>query len=259
MTTVPPPSQDTALTLLFGAGAQGLDTLKDAILTADTGADLDRALKKLPPLSRDAAAREVTAATAELLNINLVDVLIHGWRDYADLTSAARRTLAAPGSTELVNLVSHRVSMSQQPSVNVLVDGHHVATLRLGLFLFFDVSAMLARIRAGLLAAILAGRCDVTVGLTIDDIDVARRQGHLELPGEIAFKKALRLLPAREYPPGEAQAETAGHGAPARLLKQPPSVRYKGSRHPNGPLRLRGPSPCCAGGAPSSAGRPQAV
>jgi hypothetical protein len=217
MTTVPPPSQDTALTLLFGAGEQGLDALKGTILTADT--DLDRALKKLPPPARDAAAREVTAATAELLNINLIDVLIHGWRDYADLTSAARRTLAAPGSIELVNLISHRVSMSQQPSVAVLVDGHQVATLRLRMSLVFDVSAMLARIRAGLLAAILAGRCDVTAALAIDDIDVASRQGHLELPGEIAFTRALRLLPAREYPPGEAQAGTAGHSAPASVTE----------------------------------------
>jgi hypothetical protein len=207
--TVVQPDPDTALTLLFGPGEKSLDTLTDTILAASAGGDLDQALKKLPPPTRDAAAREVTEATAELLSISPIEVLIYGWREYADLTSAARRTLKERGSTELVKLGSHQVSMSQRPSVAVLVDGRQVATLRLGLSLVFDVSPLLARIRAGLLVAILAGSCDVTATLTIDGIDVASKQAHLELPGEAALKKALRLLPDRDYLLSEAKAETA--------------------------------------------------
>jgi hypothetical protein len=208
MTDVPT-HPDTALTLLFGPGDRTPDTLMDTILTAGSGGDLDRALKKLPPLTRDAAAREVTTATAELLDINLIDVLLRGWREYADLTSAARRTLAAPGTTELVSLASHRVTMSQQPSVAVLVDGRQVANLRLGLSLVFEVKAVLARVRAGRLVAVISGSCDVTATLAIDDIDIVSKQAHLELPGEAALTKPLRLLPARDYPPGDEEAKTA--------------------------------------------------
>ena len=207
--TVVQPDPDTALTLLFGQGEQTLGTLTDAIQAAAPGGELDSALKKLPPQTRDAAAREVTAATAELLSISPIEVLIYGWREYADLTSAARRTLKEAGSTELVKLGSHRISMSQQPSVAVLVDGRQVATLHLRLSLVFDVNALLARIRAGLLAAVLAGTCDVTATLAIDGVDAASRQAHLDLPGEAALKKPLRLLPDRDYLLSEAKAETA--------------------------------------------------
>jgi hypothetical protein len=208
MTDVPT-HPDTSLALLFGPGDKTPDALMDTILTAGSAGDLDRALKKLPPPTRDAAAREVTTATAELLDINLIDVLLRGWREYADLTSAARRTLAAPGATELVSLASHRVRMSQQPSVAVLVDGRQVANLRLGLLLVFDLKAVLARVSAGRLAAVISGSCDVTATLAIDDIDVVTKQGNLELPGEAALTKPVRLLPARDYPPGDDQAKTA--------------------------------------------------
>lgn len=207
--TAVPTGPHTVLTLLFGPGEEALDALTHAIVDAGTRGNLDRALEKLPQATRDAAAREVAAATAGLLDINLIDVLAAGWREYQDLTSAARRTLAAPGSTELVHLVTQRVSTSQQPYVTVVVDGRQVATVWLGLSVVFDVSALLARVRAGRLVGIHAGSCDVTATLAIDGVDVVSKQAHLELPGEIALGRGLRLLPARDYPPGEDKARTA--------------------------------------------------
>jgi hypothetical protein len=68
-------------------------------------------------------------------------VLVAGWREHHDLTAAAQRTLAGPGSTELVSLATHRVSTEQQPYVTVLIDGHRVATVQLGLSLAFGVTA----------------------------------------------------------------------------------------------------------------------
>ena len=206
--TTAPPHPDTALNLLFGPGEKTLDTVTREILTAGAGGDLDRALEGLPQAARDAAAREITTATAGLLNINLVGVLLAGWREYRDLTSAARRTLAAPGSTELVHVASHRVSAAQQPSVAVLVDGKRVATLHLRVSLMFDVNSLLARVRGGRLIAVLTGSCDVTATLAIDDTDVACKQAHLDLPGEVALTQAGRLLPAQDYPPAEGDTRT---------------------------------------------------
>lgn len=205
------PRPDTVLTLLFGQDEQALDALTHAIVSAGAGGNLDRAMGKLPRAASDAAAREVTAATAGLLNINLIDLLVAGWCEYRDLTSAARRTLDAPGSAELVQLVAHRVSVSQRPYVSILVDGRQVATVRLGLSVVFDVSAVLARVRAGRLAGVHTGACDITATLAIDDMDVASKQTHVDLPGEIALRGELRLLPARDYPAGEHRATAVDH------------------------------------------------
>ena len=203
MTTATPTSSTTALALLFGPGDDAPGALAQAILPSDGGGDLGRALENFPQETRAAAAREVTAAAAGLLTVDPIGLLVAGWREYDDLTTAARRTLAAPASTELVHLATHRVTIEQQPYVTVEVDGRTVATVRLGLSVAFDVSALQAKVRAGRLAGVHAGSCDITLTLAIDGTDVATRQAHLELPGQIALKRPIRLLPARDYPPGD--------------------------------------------------------
>lgn len=196
-----PAGQDyptTALDLLFGPAADAPAALARQILSADR--NLGRSLENLPKATREAAVREASTTAPGLLKVDLIGVLVTGWREHRDITSAARRTLAAPGSSELVSLAEHQVTMAQQPSVNVLVDGHRVATLRLGLSIVFDVNALLAGISGGRLVAIHSGRCDITVTLAVQDTEVLVRRGHLELPGVMGLKEAVRLLPASEYP-----------------------------------------------------------
>ena len=106
-----------------------------------------------PRVTREAAVREAAVAAAGLLKVDLMDVLVAGWREHRDIFSAARRTLATPGSKELVGLAPHRVSTVQQPAVSILVDGHRVHTLQLGLSIIFEVTGLVAGISAGRLAA----------------------------------------------------------------------------------------------------------
>jgi hypothetical protein len=189
------------LELLFGPAQGGAVSM--ATLSDQATRNLGRALEDLPAVARDAAVKEVRAATARLLDMNLIDLLITGWRQYHDLTSAARRTLTVPGRPELVSLVTHRVTVTQQPHVDVLVNGRLVATVRLSVSVVFDVSGLLVGISAGRLIAVHAGRCDITVTLAVDDIDVATRQARLELPGVIPVTPGIRLLAAKDYPVGE--------------------------------------------------------
>jgi hypothetical protein len=170
-----PARPPAALTLLFGPG-DAAEALGHAVVSAAADGSLGRALAHLPPEARTAAVREVTAAAAGLLDVGLADVLITGWREHRDLTAAARRTLAAPGSTELVDLAEHQVTSTQEPYVSVLVDGHQVATVQLGLTVVCDVTAMLAGISAGRLVAVHSGACDVTVTLAIDEAEVITRR-----------------------------------------------------------------------------------
>jgi hypothetical protein len=113
----------TALALLFGPDGDTRAAIAQHLLSADTGAEIRGALDRLPPLTREAAIGQVTKAAAELLDVNLADVVAAGWRKYTDLTTSARRTLAVPGSTELVDLASHRITAAQEPYVRLLVDG----------------------------------------------------------------------------------------------------------------------------------------
>src|SRR5262245_32746169 len=131
----------TALDLLFASGGDSLEALADQSLSAG-------ALRDLPKSMRQDAVREVTIATAALLDVELIDMLVAGWRAQPDLTAAARRTLALPGSAELVDVAAHQITTAQHPSVHVLVDSVRVTTLQLDLSVSFDVSAVLAAIMA---------------------------------------------------------------------------------------------------------------
>ena len=199
----------TAATLLFGPDEDKPAAIAQRLRSADLAGDIRAALDGLPPLTRETAVGQVSSAAAELLNINLADVVADGWRKHADLTAAARRTLAAPRSTDLVDLASHRVTAGQEPYVSLLVDGHRVATVRFGLSLDFEISALLAEVKAGMLVALHSGRCEVTGALAIQDINTISRQAHVDIPGMIPLHEGIRLLPAHDYPadhpPGPGQ------------------------------------------------------
>jgi hypothetical protein len=183
---------DAALAVLFGPGQDTPAAIAQRLRSADLGQDIGRVLDRVPPLTRDTAIGQVSATAAELLDVNLADVVVAGWRQHEDLTGAARRTLAAPGSVELVELASHRITAHQDPYVSVLVDGHQVGSVRFRITLGFSVSALLAEVRQGRLA--------------IQDITVVTRQEHFDLPGMVALRQGIRLLPAHEYPAYEYPA-----------------------------------------------------
>jgi hypothetical protein len=139
---------------------------------------------------------------------------VSGWREHRDIFGAARRTLDVPGSKELVGLAPHRITTVQQPAVGILVDGHRVHTLQLGLSIFFEVTGLVAGIHGGRLAAVHAGRGDIGLALTIHELEVLTKRSHLELPGVKSLQRGFRLLPASAYP-DESHAQHLGGQAPA--------------------------------------------
>ena len=242
MTSAVQDRPSTTLDLLFGPDEDTPGALAHQILSAGTAGNLGRALESLPTATRQAAVHEATTAAAGLLDVDLLGLLVAGWREHHDLTAAARRTLAVPASTELVDLATHQITTTREPSVSILVDGHRVAILQLGLSVVFDVSAMVALISAGRLVALHSGRCDITATLTIQGTDVLTRRAHLELPGVVPLSPGIRLLAARNYPISAENRESADDDlaqqmAPAceATSQMPPIVRGPGTGPGNRP------------------------
>jgi hypothetical protein len=186
-------------------------------------------------MTRRAAVQEAATAAAGLLKVDLIGVLVRGWREHGDIVAAARRSLAAPASTELVSTSAHEVTLEQRPSVGVLVDGQRVATLELGLSIVFDVNALLLLISGGRLVAVRSGRCEITATLAFQGADLLVRQAHLELPGVIPLGRGIRLLPIGEYP---ARADLPGEWMASEVAKDaPPAPWWQGTRSAAAPDR----------------------
>ena len=212
MTTAGPDRPLTAADLLFGSSENAPEALTRHIMSA--GSVLGRALDRLPRVTREAAVREAAAAAAVLLKIDLIEVLVAGWREHGDMHRAARRTLDTPGSRELVGLVPHRITTLQHPAVSILIDGRRVHTLQLGLSIFFDITGLVAGVSHGRLAGVHSGRGEVGAALAVHEIEVLTKRTHLELPGVVALRKGFRLLPASHYPDaGDHASHLAAFGA----------------------------------------------
>ena len=207
MTTPGPDGVITAADLLFGSSENAHEAMTRHVMSA--GRTMARAFERLPRVTREAAVREAAVAAVGLLKIDLMEVLVSGWREHRDIFTAARRTLDMPGSKELVGLAPHRISTVQQPAVGILVDGHRVHTLQLGLSIIFEVTGLVAGIHAGRLAAIHAGRGELGVALTVHELEVLTKRTHLELPGVKSLQRGFRLLPASAYP-DEPHAHAGG-------------------------------------------------
>jgi len=201
------PQTLSALALLTGPGKDFPEVAGQPLLSAQVAGDLP-ALDRLPQITRDAAIGEVRSAVTGLLDINVIGVLVSAWRTHHDLTSAARRTLVVPGSTELVPLADHQITSVVHPYVNVFVDGIQVATIHLDLSFLFDVKAVLAGIRDGHLVALRSGHCDVTATLAIEQTDVASKQISFQLPGVVPLNPGIRLLSPTAYAADAAYADT---------------------------------------------------
>jgi len=223
MTTPGPDGVITAADLLFGSTEDANEALTRHVMSA--GRTTARAFERLPRVTREAAVREAAAVAVGLLKVDLMEVLVSGWREHRDIFTAARRTLDIPGSKELVGLAPHRITTVQQPSVGILVDNHRVHTLQLGLSIFFEVTGLVAGIHAGRLAAIHAGRGELGLALTIHELEVLTKRSHLELPGVKSLQRGFRLLPASAYPdefhghPGGQHpgGHSSGTGLPAAV------------------------------------------
>ena len=198
---------ETVLDLLFDARGDSAQALGREIASAGGSGELGHALADLPAVTREAAVREVSQAAAGLLDIDLLGLLVAGWRGVHDLAGAARRTLATPGGTELVDLGSHQITVTRNPSVDVMVDNVRLARVQLGLSVVFDVSALVAGVSAGLLTALHSGRCDITATLVIQGTTMLTRPGHLELPGTVTLGSGIRLLPDQDYLAGAGAAD----------------------------------------------------
>ncbi len=113
-----PPPQDppqTVLDLLFTPGEDSPQAVVPELLSPGATGDLGRALENVPATLREAAVRETTNAAKALLDVDLASGLVSGWQKHREMIAAARRTVAAPGSIELVDLATHQITATQRP------------------------------------------------------------------------------------------------------------------------------------------------
>lgn len=191
----------TVRTFLLGGGPED-DTTKIRQLLSEhdvvsrCGGDLTR----LTQQGREAADEQLASVTAGLLDLDLGDLLIYGWRTHERLVKAARQTRQVPGRHEVVQLGTHRITSAHNPTIELLIDGVKVHTFRFQLTVTFDIEVAALIIRDGLVTALKAGDGAVTCALTLEmpggDAELVNQQRKINLHLIVNIGHGIPLLPA---------------------------------------------------------------
>ena len=188
----------TTAGFLFAEADNGLAALAQVLDHEGTLGSLDTALRQLTQAGREAAHSEIAAVAHGLFDLDLGALVVAGWRKHAAFTTAIERTRATPGSSEVVELASHRITSAYRPAVEVLINDVHAATIHFELALEFSIKALVLTIRDGHLASIRSGTCEVTGVLSAEGTQLVSRQERFELP-------LLIRLPFRIQPDGSSR------------------------------------------------------
>jgi hypothetical protein len=181
MTAAIPTRPLTTSAFLFG-GAQDPDqVLAQALKEHGVLGSLGPALQGLSQTGREAAGSQIATVAHELLDLDLGELVVAGWRTHAALAAAAERTKANPGSSEVVDLATHRITLVHRPYVELLLNDVHIATVRFELRVEFLVRALVATVRHGHVAALGFGACDVTATLAAEGVQLVKQQAHLDM------------------------------------------------------------------------------
>ncbi len=191
----------TVRTFLLGSGPEDDTTRIRQLLSGnDIVGRCGKELTRLTQQGREAAEEQLASVTTDLLDLDLGDLLIYGWRTHERLLKAARETRQIPGRQDVVQLGAHRITSAHNPTIELLVDGVRVHTFRFQLTVIFDIGLAALVIRGGLLTALKAGDGAVTGKLALEmpggDIELAGQQRKIDLHLIISIGHGIPLLPA---------------------------------------------------------------
>ena len=175
MDVTAPAEPTTARALLLGDGPDGVAELIRLLDHHGALREAAAAIQQLTGSGLAALTDEVASVVHGLLSLDLGQLALAGWRKHGELVAAARRTRAAPGTSEVVQLARHTVSSVHEPWVDILVHEVRVATVRARLSVQFAVSALSATVWDGLLVALHGGSCTVTGAFSVEGRQLIER------------------------------------------------------------------------------------
>jgi hypothetical protein len=227
MTTAIATQPLTTSVFLFGEDQDAGQALAQALHEHGVLGSLDTALQVVSQAGRQAADSQIATVAHGLLDLDLGDLVVAGWRKQRELAAAAERTAANPGSSEVVELASHRISSVHRPFVELLVNDMHVATINFELDIEFVVKALVVTVRNGHVVSLHTGACAVAATLAAEGLQLASRRAHFELPLIIRLPLLLRLGAGADPLPYGAKPPPASSPSPRRSTLTIHSLRRR--------------------------------
>ena len=138
-----------------------------------------RPLRTLGAVARRALIEEIEAKLRMVMGETLVDLIIGGWRAYAAVTQAIRKSRSQPGVDQVVPLRNHTIKAARQHSLDVEVDSFPVMTLSVQLVVRVQLYDAVAVVRDGQLVAVRSGQAKADGTVTVDGVEIEIGRAHV--------------------------------------------------------------------------------
>jgi len=171
--------------------------------------------------AKERALDQLGVVADGLLNLDLGDLVMAGWRKQERLAAAAQRTAANPGNSERIQLATHRISSVHRPYVELLLNDTHLTNVNFELDVEFVITALEVTVRDGRLVSLHSGDCDISATLAAEGVQLASRQRTYELPLVVRWPLLLHLGDSADPPLYGAKSPPAPVPTPTQRGRGP--------------------------------------
>jgi hypothetical protein len=143
----------------------------------------------------------------DLLDLNVVDILLGGWKTQQDVREQLRATAADPSRTVVVSLARHTIESSHIPSIELRAHGRALLQLSFPIELAFQIEAVELTLRAGDVREVRSGEVKVRGTVKLEGTVILERElSAIALPGRIVLGADAPPTPAGQAAPLSAAA-----------------------------------------------------
>jgi hypothetical protein len=186
-------------------------TVRDLFIASDNG-QLDAGVRV--PIPEGAAQflgpfewEALRDRVFDLLDINVVDVLVGGWKTHQDVRRQLQLTATDPSLTAVVHLAHHTIDSSHAPSIELRAQGRKVLALSFPMELAFEIDAVELTLRGGRVREIRPGAIKVQGTVKLENAVLLQRESSpLVLPGRITIGEPAAAIGADIAGPLQAAA-----------------------------------------------------
>ena len=174
--------------VLLAGATKVSDRLGAGLAHAPEASQIKAALAKAAPgLPLGALLDGIGHAVQDALDAPVTDILVGAWERARDLRAALETTRRSPDATAVVPLLSHSISSTHRPYVDVMAEGVPLAHLVFPVKVEFRLEGMVVRVRRGRVAEILAGTVKVKGTVKFGDfVLVEKAMAPIAIPGVFA-------------------------------------------------------------------------
>jgi len=167
---------------------------RQAVEHSPAGAKIKEAVGKLPGIAWGPVGQEIEAKVGEILDVNILGILVGGWKKYRQLQQYRDATKYPPEETILLSLTEHSIASSHHPKIEILAEQVLIGTLEFTITLALKLEGIVLKVRGGRIREICAGRCRGKGTLECAGVALLEKETErFELPGRVDLGDGVEI------------------------------------------------------------------